>query len=276
LDLFFSGFHQPFIFKKIFPICNFPLAMAGMHAFIARLQNMQGPGHVLVEAIDGVDQAKASRVSKQSSKFFSQLATYALDCGVAIDIFAAGMAAVNSPMLSKVATHSGGVLILHQSELSPPPPSNLNPYLSTPNPNNLAPFIALPRMERQNGFRQIPSGQRSVAAHSERILNLHQSEFHPTPSPLPASCPAAQSRSPHLLRPLQFGGVLTRRPPYNAPPSLVRRPLPAFRFVKKPVNLIMPLLSLPPLRVQRSLRKWRIIIPCMSPSKPCFFSNCVD
>lgn len=79
---------------------------------------LQGPGYVPVDAIDGVDLAKGSRAAdfKHSSKFFGQLAAYALDCGVAVDIFAAGMAAVNSPLLSKVATHSGGVLILHQSE----------------------------------------------------------------------------------------------------------------------------------------------------------------
>ena len=88
---------------------------------------MQGPGYMPVDAIDGGDQAKASRPAhfKQSSKFFAELAAYALEHGIAVDILAAGMAAVNSPLLSKVATQSGGVLILHQSE--PPPASELLP-----------------------------------------------------------------------------------------------------------------------------------------------------
>ena len=85
----------------------------------------QGPGSVPLEDIDSMQPGKTNRASQQGSKFFQELAAFARESGVAVDILAAGMAAVNSPLLSRMATDTGGVLLLHQSE---PPMSCDIPY----------------------------------------------------------------------------------------------------------------------------------------------------
>lgn len=77
--------------------------------------DVQGPGTVPLEGLDQA-QAKSDWATKLGAKFFEQLKRFALETGAAVDILAAGMAAVNAPLLSIVASGSGGVLLLHQSE----------------------------------------------------------------------------------------------------------------------------------------------------------------
>ena len=76
---------------------------------------VQGPGRVPLEEIDRAQGRKVDWSTKLGAKFFQELERFAQESGVAVDIMAAGMAAVNAPLLSKVATGTGGVLLLHQS-----------------------------------------------------------------------------------------------------------------------------------------------------------------
>ena len=69
-----------------------------------------------MEEIDKAQGRKVDWSSKLGAKFFQEVERFALESGVAVDIMAAGMAAVNAPLLSRVATATGGVLLLHQSE----------------------------------------------------------------------------------------------------------------------------------------------------------------
>lgn len=70
-----------------------------------------------LEEFDRAQGRKVDWSSKLGAKFFVELERFARESGIAVDIMAAGMAAVNAPLLSRVATATGGVLLLHQSEL---------------------------------------------------------------------------------------------------------------------------------------------------------------
>lgn len=87
-----------------------------------RLPNgKQGPGSVPESSLDGVGKRQHTQATKQAAKFFSQLGRFALDSGIAVDILAVGLAAVNIGLLSKVATDSGGFLSMHQGKHLGPP-----------------------------------------------------------------------------------------------------------------------------------------------------------
>ena len=83
---------------------------------------VQGPGYVPLGSIDGTDRARYAQASRQAARFFSQLARFAVEGGISVDILAAGVAAVNTPLLGRVATDSGGVLLLHRGQPCLPHP----------------------------------------------------------------------------------------------------------------------------------------------------------
>lgn len=69
-----------------------------------------------ISSLDGSGSQGIASASEQAGVFCSGLAATALDSGTAIDILAVGMAAVNIPLLSKVATDTGGMLHMHQGK----------------------------------------------------------------------------------------------------------------------------------------------------------------
>lgn len=98
---------------------------------------LQGPGSVPLELLDCAEQSKKNRAAQLGSKFFQDVAVLAKDEGIAIDILAAGMAAVNTPLLSKMAMDTGGVLLLHQSK---PSAAFFGPFLIFPGISS-SPFL---------------------------------------------------------------------------------------------------------------------------------------
>ena len=107
---------------------------------------VQGPGYVPLGSIDGTDRARYAQASKQAAKFFGQLARFAVEGGISVDILAAGAAAVNTPLLGRVATESGGVLLLHrgQHRLSRPAgPGSVPPVSGTQGLNMEPPPLGL-------------------------------------------------------------------------------------------------------------------------------------
>ena len=80
----------------------------------------QGPGSVPVATLDGADRARHVHASKQAAQFFASLAQAAVQGNITVDIMAVGVAAVNTPLLARIANDSGGTLMLHQGEATPP------------------------------------------------------------------------------------------------------------------------------------------------------------
>ena len=83
--------------------------------------HVQGPGNVPAASLQGTGKPQNAQTHKQAEEFFSQLALFALDSGIAVDILAVGLAAVNISLLSRVATDSGGALSMHQGQFLAPP-----------------------------------------------------------------------------------------------------------------------------------------------------------
>ena len=77
----------------------------------------QGPGYVPLSAIDGDVTPEDVTAEAEARKYFAWLADVASVSGVTVDLFAAGLSAVNIPLVGPVASKSGGVLNLQEGEL---------------------------------------------------------------------------------------------------------------------------------------------------------------
>ena len=78
---------------------------------------LQGPGFVPFAGIDGQLGAEDAYTAEQGQTFFDQLTSQAGRAGVTVDVIAAGVAAVNIPLLAPLAHQTGGMLLMHESEL---------------------------------------------------------------------------------------------------------------------------------------------------------------
>ena len=79
---------------------------------------LQGPGFVPFAGIDGQLGAEDAYTAEQGQTFFEQLTSQAGRAGVTVDVIAAGVAAVNIPLLAPLAHQTGGMLLMHESELT--------------------------------------------------------------------------------------------------------------------------------------------------------------
>ena len=81
---------------------------------------MQGPGFVPLSAIDGDLTPEDAYAEAEARKYFAWLAEVAAVSGVTVDFFAAGLSAVNIPLVGPVASKSGGVLNVQEGEAQTP------------------------------------------------------------------------------------------------------------------------------------------------------------
>ena len=86
---------------------------------------LQGPGFVPFAGIDGQLGAEDAYTAEQGQTFFEQLTSQAGRAGVTVDVIAAGVAAVNIPLLAPLAHQTGGMLLMHESELPVQPACHL-------------------------------------------------------------------------------------------------------------------------------------------------------
>lgn len=66
-----------------------------------------------MRTLDNDKRAADAYAASQGAKAFGQLAKSAANLGVAVDIMATALSAVNVPQLSEVARTSGGAFMLH-------------------------------------------------------------------------------------------------------------------------------------------------------------------
>lgn len=88
-----------------------------MHHLLNLSVPVQGPGTVPLSTVDGASAPEDEFAIQQATQFFDHLALQAAHAGVAVDILAAGLVAVNVQMLAPVAHQTGGALMVHAGVL---------------------------------------------------------------------------------------------------------------------------------------------------------------